>query len=152
MCNLSQEQGACSVLRNTGAGESGHGIRNSFHRLSDESPVQVDPKYHWHHVWYVAMYTRWRKTPEYSAYRESIEISAICTVVWYTYRNKRTLKLSALARVLVTEATVYFLVMVAAQIYIQLSFNLVKVWSLSVPASFPDNNLRSLQGQQLSLL
>ena len=98
------------------------------------------------------MYTRWRKTPEYSAYRKSIEISAICTVVWYTYRNKRTLKLSALARVLVTEATVYFLVMVAAQIYIQLSFNLVKVWFLSVPASFPDNNLRSLQGQQLSLL
>ena len=56
-----------------------------------------------------------------------VDISAILVIVWYTYRNKRTRKLSAVAHVLVAESTIYFLVMVAAQIYIQLSFNLIRV-------------------------
>ena len=58
------------------------------------------------------------------------EISAILTVIWYTYRNKGSLKFSALARVIMTEATIYFIIMLAAQIYIQVSFNLIKVLSL----------------------
>ena len=53
-----------------------------------------------------------------------IEVSAMIVVVWYTYRNRSTLKYSALLRTIVTQATVYFLVIVAAQIYLQLSFGL----------------------------
>lgn len=54
----------------------------------------------------------------------AFEVSAIIVVVWCTYRNKSALKYSALVRTIVTQATVYFLVIVAAQIYLQLSFGL----------------------------
>ena len=57
------------------------------------------------------------------------ELSVFLVVVWYTYRNKGTLKFSALLRRFVAEAMVYFLAMVAAQIYVQVSFNLVEVQS-----------------------
>jgi len=56
----------------------------------------------------------------------AFELSAFIVIVLYTYRNKSTLKLSALIRTLVAEATVYFLVMVALQIYVQLSLALLK--------------------------
>ena len=62
-----------------------------------------------------------------------IELSAFLVIVFYTYRNKRSLKFSGLVFTVVTESTVYFLAMVAAQIYVQISYNLIKVWSLSRP-------------------
>ena len=43
-----------------------------------------------------------------------------------------TLKLSAVIRTIVAEATMYFLAMVALQIYVQLSFVLMEVWSFSL--------------------
>lgn len=42
------------------------------------------------------------------------------------------LKFSALARTLVAEATVYFLAMLTAQIYVQLSLILMEVQALSL--------------------
>jgi len=80
-----------------------------------------------------------------------VDTSAILTVIWYTYRNKGSLKFSALARVIIAEATIYFIIMLAAQIYIQISFNLIKV-GLSIPAPLRGDNVRLLQGQQLPLL
>ena len=58
-----------------------------------------------------------------------LELSAFLTIAWYTYRNKSALKFSALVRTIAAEATVYFLVMVAAQVYIQLSLTLMEVYS-----------------------
>jgi len=58
------------------------------------------------------------------------EVSAFLVIVWYTYRNKSSLKLSALVRTIITDATIYFLAMVALQIYIQVSFVLTEVRSL----------------------
>ena len=81
----------------------------------------------------------WCRTPESYTHgiHTHIEISAFLVVIWCTYRNKGKLKFSALARAIVTEATVYFLVMLTAQVYIQISFNLVKVRSLSrIPHCF----------------
>jgi len=63
---------------------------------------------------------------------EHLELSAFLVIVWCAYRNKGTLKLSALVRTIVAEATIYFLVMVAAQTYIQLSISVVKVLSLLI--------------------
>ena len=59
------------------------------------------------------------------------ELSAFLVIVWCTYREKSTLKFSALIRRIITEATIYFLAMVALQIYIQVSLVLTEVWSLS---------------------
>ena len=55
------------------------------------------------------------------------EASAILVIIWYTYQNNGSLKLTGLIRKVVAAATVYFFVMVAAQVFIQLSFNLIKV-------------------------
>ena len=46
-----------------------------------------------------------------------VELSAFIVIVWYICRDKTTLKFSALIRTIVTEATVYFLAMVAMQTY-----------------------------------
>jgi len=56
--------------------------------------------------------------------RKHIELSAFVVVAWCAYRNVNTLKFSAVVRTIVAEATIYFLAMVALQIYIQLSFAL----------------------------
>ena len=63
-----------------------------------------------------------------------LELSAFLVIVQYTYRNKSTLKFSALIRTMVAEATMYFLAMIALQIYAQLSLVVMKVQSLPVPA------------------
>ena len=52
-------------------------------------------------------------------------------------------ELSALVRTLVAETTVYFLVMVAPQIYIQLSLSVVNIYLV---ASFHDRWLQIPQG------
>ena len=64
-----------------------------------------------------------------------LELSAFLAIAWYTYRNKSALKFSALVRTIVSEATIYFLVMVAVQTYIQISLSLVEVQSLPWPRS-----------------
>ena len=56
--------------------------------------------------------------------RKHLELSAFVIVAWCAYRNVNTLKFSAVVRTIVAEATIYFLAMVALQIYIQLSFAL----------------------------
>jgi len=56
----------------------------------------------------------------------TFEASAFLVIVWYTYKNNGSLKLTGLIRKVVASATVYFFVMVAAQVFVQLSFNLIK--------------------------
>jgi len=56
-----------------------------------------------------------------------VEVSAFLVIAFYVNRNRGTLRLSALLYRIAAESTVYFLAMVAAQIYIQMSFNLTKV-------------------------
>ena len=55
------------------------------------------------------------------------ELSAFLVIAWYTILDKRMLKLSGLVRTIVAEATIYFIAMVAIQIYVQLSLNLMEV-------------------------
>ena len=81
-----------------------------------------------------------------------VELSAFLVIVFHTYRNKGSLKFSGLVFTVVTESTVYFLAMVAAQIYVQISYNVIKVWPLSRPLlCFVIITTRS-QGPQLSVL
>lgn len=54
----------------------------------------------------------------------AFELSAFFVIIWYTYQNKSALKFSALVRTIAAEATMYFLVMVAAQTYVQISLSL----------------------------
>ncbi|KAF9646554.1 hypothetical protein BDM02DRAFT_3118500, partial [Thelephora ganbajun] len=56
----------------------------------------------------------------------AFELSAFFVIIWCMYRNKSALKFSALIRTIVAEATVYFLVMVAVQTYVQLSISLMR--------------------------
>jgi len=65
--------------------------------------------------------------PRIADHRIRSELSAFLVIVCYTYRNKSALKFSVLIRTIAGEATVYFLVMIAAQIYIQLSLSLMEV-------------------------
>ena len=58
---------------------------------------------------------------------EHSELSAFLVIVRYTYRNKSTLRFSALIRTMVKDATIYFLAMVAMQTYVQLSLYLMEV-------------------------
>jgi len=61
-----------------------------------------------------------------NAIATTFEVSAFLVIIWYSYRNKGTLKLSALVRTIVTDATIYFLAMVTLQIYIQVSYVLTE--------------------------
>jgi len=56
----------------------------------------------------------------------AFELSAFLVILWYAYRNKGTLRVSALVRTIATEATVYFLAIVAVQTYVQLSLTLME--------------------------
>jgi len=56
----------------------------------------------------------------------AFELSAFLVIAWYTYRNKSALKFSALVRTIISEATIYFLVMIALQTYIQLSLSIMQ--------------------------
>ena len=56
--------------------------------------------------------------------RNNSELSAFLVVIWCAYRNVSTFKFSAVIRTIVAEATMYFLAMVALQVYVQLSFAL----------------------------
>jgi len=52
-----------------------------------------------------------------------LDLSAFLVVVWRTYRVR------ASGLIIVADATVYFLVMVSSQVYIQLTYNLLEVRS-----------------------
>ena len=58
---------------------------------------------------------------------ECLDASAFLVVVWCTYR----MGASALIRTIAADVTRYFLVMVAIQIYIQIVYLLMSVWSFS---------------------
>ena len=58
---------------------------------------------------------------------EHLDLSAFLVIARYTYHNKRMLKFSALVRAIVAEASIYFLAMLAMQIYVQLSVSLMQV-------------------------
>ena len=60
-----------------------------------------------------------------------VETSAFAVVVWYVCRDKNILKFSALVRTIVKQATIYFIVIVAVQIYLQVILSLGIVWFLS---------------------
>ena len=63
---------------------------------------------------------------------KNLDVSAFIVIIWFAYRGVSVFKLSAVARTIVTEGTIYFLAMLAVQIYIQLSFVLIKVLPLSL--------------------
>jgi len=65
---------------------------------------------------------------------ELLELSAFLAIVWYTYRIRSSLKFSALIRTIVTEATIYFLAMVAMQTYVLLSLIFMEVY---LPSRLP---------------
>jgi len=52
------------------------------------------------------------------------ELSAFFVIVWCTYKS--TLRFSTLVRMIVAEATVHFLAMIAVQAYVQLSLSLME--------------------------
>ena len=83
---------------------------------------------------------------------EHPELSAFLVIAWYTYRNKAALKFSALVRTIASEATMYFLVMVAVQTYIQMSLSLMKVQSLSIYLSLCPAPLRDNQSDRFRVL
>jgi len=58
---------------------------------------------------------------------KTLDLSAFLVVAWCTYRSLNTLKLSVVIRTIVAEATIYFLAMVAVQVYVQLSYILAEV-------------------------
>ena len=62
---------------------------------------------------------------------EHLDLSAFLVIARYTYRNKRALKLSALIRAIIAEASIYFIAMIAMQLYVQLSVSLTQVRSFS---------------------
>jgi hypothetical protein len=90
--------------------------------------------------------------PKVGDRREHLDLSAFLVIAWYAYRNRGTLKISALIRTFVTDATLYFLVMVAAQIHIQVSMSLQLVQTISFLAPPHHHYRRILQGlaQELS--
>ena len=60
-------------------------------------------------------------------YGKHPDLSAFIVVAWCTLRNTSALKVSALIRTIATEATIYFLAMVALQVYSQLSLVFMEV-------------------------
>jgi len=100
-----------------------------YHRTQ----VPVGSAITWHGFWYVVgLVPVGGVIPRITDHREHLELSAFLVIVLGAYRNKGTLKFSALVRTIVTEATIYFFVMVAAQTYIQLSAVLMRVLSLFI--------------------
>jgi len=77
----------------------------------------------------------WLEISRIADHGNQLEVSAFLVIVWYTYRNKSSLKFSALVRTIIADATMYFLAMVALQVYIQVSFVLTEVRSLSLSLS-----------------
>ena len=55
-------------------------------------------------------------------------LSAFLVVAWCTFRHLDVLKLSAVVRTIATKVTIYFLAMVALQLYTRLSFVFMVVW------------------------
>ena len=62
---------------------------------------------------------------------EHPDLSAFLVIAWYTYRNKRMLQFSVVIRAIIADASIYFIAMIALQIYVQLSLSLTKVRSFS---------------------
>ena len=70
---------------------------------------------------------RWYQIPRIADHGKHLDVSAFLVVAWCTFRNTNMLKFSVVIRTIATEATIYFLAMVALQIYSQLSFVFMEV-------------------------
>lgn len=79
------------------------------------------------------------KSRGFADHEARLELSVFLVIARYTYRNKSTLKFSALIRTIAAEATIYFLAMIAMQIYVQLALNLMEVCSSSFLAQVLDH-------------
>ena len=98
-------------------------------------PAHADSELIRYHIRYVATWAGSSLQVLVADREVHSELSAFLVIALYTYRNKAALKFSALVRTIVSEATIYFLVMVAVQTYIQISLSVMKVQSpLSVSA------------------
>ena len=94
--------------------------------------VHVGSRRDWHRVWYAAALVPicWRKIPRITDHGEHLDLSAFLVVIWCAYR----IKSSSLLRTIAADTTIYFLTMVAAQVYIQLAYSLLEVrFPRSVP-------------------
>ena len=58
---------------------------------------------------------------------EHPDLFAFLVIAWYTYRKKRMLQFSVVIRAIIGDASIYFIAMIAMQLYVQLSVTLSKV-------------------------
>jgi len=146
ICGHFQKQDPRGILWDPDIGEIGDGARTGFPQTSDVCGIPSSPsrcfQYVYggygpqtyanselirHRVRYVTTLARIVARGSVADRGIHLELSAFLVVAWYTYRNKAVLKLSALVRTIVSEATIYFLVMVAVQTYIQISLSVMEV-------------------------
>jgi len=67
------------------------------------------------------------KIPTITDREEYLDVSAFIVVAWCIFHNMRALKISTVIRTIATDTTVYFVVMVAVQVYSQLSYIFMEV-------------------------
>ena len=134
ICDNLQKQDPCRVLWASGTGEinsvarcgirhpSGclkprHAATQRFYAVwtHEGFPSPGNSRLHWHRVRCVLSHRTCRTL--WLTKGPCVELSAFIVIVWCIYRLNRALKVSALISTIVTEATVYFLVMVAVQVY-----------------------------------
>ena len=161
ICAYFQKQDSCGVLWDTCGGEIGcrvhsvcsqtihvrrplpdPGRRFQLVRDRRQLPAHDSSELNWYRVWYVvaSVLIVGVKFRGLTIVPWHIEISAFLVIVWYIYWNKGAIKFSALVRTIAGDATVYFLVVVATQVYIQLSLSLMMVQS-PVPLYFMTRSL-----------
>jgi len=150
ICDNFRKEDIRDLLWDPGVGKANSGARDFFHQATGNRklhpnpgrryqdvcdhrrpPVQAGSEFDCYRVWW-AVPIPGPESQRLLTTGKRLESSAFLVIIWYTYRNKSTLKFSALIRTMVTEATIYFLAMVALQTYVQLSLSLTKVYSLCV--------------------
>ena len=80
------------------------------------------------------------------------EISAFIVVVRYTYCNKRLLEFSGLVRAITTQATIYFLAIIAIQIYLQAAPSSGIVGLSFIPHVVPQSSFKLLHSERIFLV
>ena len=63
--------------------------------------------------------------------RAKTDVSVLIAIVWYAYRGWGAFKFSALARIIVSQATIYIIFMTLLEIFSYITLNLLGVWPLA---------------------
>ena len=75
---------------------------------------------------------RWRNLPGIVDHGKHPDLSAFLVIAWCIFYNASAFKVSAVIRTIAADSTIYFLAMVAVQVYSLLSFVFMEVQSLSL--------------------